>query len=97
MTLEGYPLTLTVEEAGKVLRVSRSTAYELAAAYERTDGAEGLPVVRLGRLLRVPRHQLAALLGSPTHTGCDREPAVTCDDGHVFTNTGTPAPLRRLA
>ncbi len=30
-----------------------------------TDGAEGLPVVRIGRLLRVPRARLEAWVGGP--------------------------------
>jgi transposase len=54
---------LTVEEAAKVLRIGRSAAYEQARRYVETGGAEGLPVVRLGRALRVPRHALVRLLG----------------------------------
>jgi hypothetical protein len=56
---------LTVLEAAKVLRLGRTCAYELAARYEETGGAEGLPVVRLGRLLRVPRGRLEQLNGGP--------------------------------
>ena len=56
---------LTVLEAAKVLRLGRTCAYELAARYEETGGAEGLPVVRVGRLLRVPRGRLEALNGAP--------------------------------
>jgi hypothetical protein len=44
-----------------VLRIGRTAAYLLARQWEATDGAEGLPVVRLGRLLRVPVHQLERL------------------------------------
>jgi hypothetical protein len=46
-----------------VLRIGRTAAYLLARQWEATDGAEGLPVVRLGRLLRVPVHQLEQLAG----------------------------------
>jgi hypothetical protein len=52
---------LTVEEAAAVLRIGRTAAYLHARQWEATDGAEGLPVVRLGRLLRVPVHQLERL------------------------------------
>jgi excisionase family DNA binding protein len=47
---------LTVEEAAVVLRIGRSAAYAAARRGE-------LPVIRVGRCLRVPRHRLAALLG----------------------------------
>lgn len=50
------PLVLTVEEAAEALRIGRTAAYEAA---RRGD----LPTVRIGRSLRVPRHQLEALLG----------------------------------
>jgi excisionase family DNA binding protein len=59
------PDVLTVTEAARVLRVSRSTAYELAERYLATDGREGLPVVRVGRLLRVPRVRLESFIGGP--------------------------------
>ena len=51
------PLALTVEEAAKVLRIGRSSAYEAARRGE-------LPTIRLGRMIRVPRHRLEAMLGS---------------------------------
>ncbi len=56
------PAVLTVEEAAAALRIGRRLAYEQAARYLATGGAEGLPVVRLGRCLRVPRAKLEALL-----------------------------------
>lgn len=59
------PDFLTVEEAARVLRIGRTSAYALAARFEATCGAEGLPVVRFGRLLRVPRAALEALTGGP--------------------------------
>ena len=49
------PDFLTVEEAAAVLRIGRSKAYELAREYLATDGASGMPVIRLGKQLRVPR------------------------------------------
>lgn len=56
---------LTLEEAARVLRIGRNTAYELARQYVCTDGAKGLPVVRVGRALRVPRALLEAWHGGP--------------------------------
>lgn len=59
------PDFLTVAEAAVVLRIGRTAAYDLAKRYERTGGAEGLPVVRIGRVLRVPRAHLERLAGGP--------------------------------
>lgn len=59
------PDFLTVEEAAAILRIGRTAAYALAREYLATDGASGLPVVRLGKLLRVPRTKLEALIGGP--------------------------------
>lgn len=67
MSLGDLPLVLTVEEAAAALRLSRSTAYELCSRYEATNGREGLPVVRLGRRMRVPRHALERLLNVGEH------------------------------
>jgi hypothetical protein len=44
-----------------VLRVGRTLAYALARHYEETGGLEGLPVIRLGNCLRVPRWALLEL------------------------------------
>jgi excisionase family DNA binding protein len=60
MGINQLPDMLTVEEAAKVLRISRSRAYEAVATFQRTGGAEGLPSIRIGRSLRVPK---GALLG----------------------------------
>lgn len=59
------PDLLTVEEAARVLRISRSAAYELAGRFLATSGAEGVPVVRVGRLLRVPRAALEDFMSTP--------------------------------
>lgn len=48
-------LTLSVEEAGRLLGYSRNTAYEAAKTGE-------LPVIRLGRKIRVPKVALQRLL-----------------------------------
>ena len=62
LELDNCPEMLTVEEAAAYLRISRTLGYQLARQYRVTDGASGLPVVQLGRCLRVPRDQLALLV-----------------------------------
>lgn len=62
--LDAQPVLLTVDEAAGVLRISRSLAYDLARRYEMTDGRAGLPVLRLGSCLRVPRWALAELIAT---------------------------------
>ena len=62
MSINELPDILTVEEAATVLRIGRTSAYELARQWEATGGKQGLPVVRFGRLLRVPRAALERLL-----------------------------------
>ena len=62
LELNDYPELLTVEEAAAYLRISWALGYQLARQYRSTDGAAGLPVVQLGRCLRVPRDELALLV-----------------------------------
>ena len=56
MATEEVPDFLTVEEAGRVLRIGRTAAYQQARRWldTRTDG---LPVLRVGGSLRVPLSQ----------------------------------------
>lgn len=61
----GPPDFLTLDEAAAVLRVGRSTAYREANAFERSGGRTGIPVVRYGKLFRVPRCRLEEQLGGP--------------------------------
>lgn len=49
------PLTISVNEAAKLLAISRSLAYELCARGE-------LPVVRLGRRLVISRRRLLEMI-----------------------------------
>ena len=63
---EDLPLVLTIEEAARVLRISRSFAYLLARRYLDSGGTDGLPVLCFGATsMRVPRWALLDLL----HTG----------------------------
>lgn len=62
-SLAGLPLMLTVVEAARVLRISRTTAYKLADLWRRSDGATGLPTVRLGSRVLVRRVDLAQIVG----------------------------------
>jgi excisionase family DNA binding protein len=50
------PLTLSVEQAAKLLGVSRGLAYQAAREGQ-------LPTIKLGRRLLVPRARLLELLG----------------------------------
>lgn len=58
--LPATPL-LTIEEASHVLRIGRSLAYQLANEYLATGGVAGVPVIRIGACLRVPRWALIEL------------------------------------
>jgi excisionase family DNA binding protein len=61
---EGIPDFLTVVEAARILRIGRTSAYQLAQQWLYSDGRNGLPVVRVGRQLRVPRRALERLAGA---------------------------------
>jgi hypothetical protein len=63
------PDFLTVTEAARVLRIGPTAAYALAARFEQTNGAEGLPVIRIGKQLRVPRARLEQLAGAELVAG----------------------------
>jgi excisionase family DNA binding protein len=53
------PELLRVEEVAWVLQIGRTKVYELIGAGE-------LPVVRIGRSVRVPRHWLERWIGERT-------------------------------
>lgn len=59
------PPLLTADEAMLVLRIGRSNVYESANRFLATDGADGIPCVRIGRQLRFPRHALEGIIGGP--------------------------------
>jgi excisionase family DNA binding protein len=62
-------LTVTVAQAGIMLGISRTSAYERVRRSE-------IPTVRLGRRLLVPRAQLLAMLeGEPSGTATAEDEA----------------------
>ena len=63
MTPVVVPDLLTVMEAAGVLRVGRTTAYDQVGKYLATDGADGMPCIRVGGQLRVPRVLFEEWLG----------------------------------
>jgi excisionase family DNA binding protein len=60
--VEDQRLTITIEEAGRLLGIGRNLAYAAAASGE-------LPTVRLGRRLLVPREALNRLLAGAAPVG----------------------------
>lgn len=62
---EPVPDCLTIEEAARILRVSRTTGYEQARLFRETDGKAGLPNFDVGGSFRVPTAKLEVLLGRP--------------------------------
>jgi excisionase family DNA binding protein len=76
-TLDEFGDVLTVEEAAQVLRISRASAYELARRW-RSQNPSGLPVIQLGRFLRVPKSALEQVLARPGELYATLVPA---DDG----------------
>jgi excisionase family DNA binding protein len=65
VAFEELPAFLTVEEAAAVLRIGRTSAYQLCQRWLDSSGRVGLPVVRVGRQLRVPRAALARMADNP--------------------------------
>ena len=61
MTLRDLPPTITVEQAGEVLGISRRSAYRAASTGE-------LPTFKVGRRLLVPTARLLDLLGLPAES-----------------------------
>lgn len=73
-------LTVTIEEAAKLLGIGRTSAYDAARRGE-------LPTIRIGRLLLVPRVRLEQLLNGdgPAGNRADREDARSSsrDEGYT--------------
>jgi excisionase family DNA binding protein len=69
---------LRVEEAARLLRISRTSAYALANRWLAT-GTEGLPAVRIGRSIRIPTVALERL--AQLESASLREPLRLVDAG----------------
>jgi len=93
--LNEYPELMTVEEAAEYLRVSRALGYQLARQYRISGGTAGLPVLELGRCLRVPRSQLAELVGVDLGAGRG-EPDDGEADEHLPADSVRHGVIRRL-
>ena len=59
--VESYGPFLRVEDAARLLCISRTSAYALANRWLATGGADGLPAVRFGRSIRIPAAELDRL------------------------------------
>lgn len=88
------PALLTVEEAAQHLRIGRTKAYALATEWRVTGGKSGLPVIDLGNVLRVPRHQLELLIGGPLDAP---PPGVQANGDERAATTSDPTPSTVVA
>ena len=57
ISLDALPLTLTVSEAGEVLRIGRSSTYALVRCGR-------LRSIRVGKMIRVPRDAIVEFLSA---------------------------------
>lgn len=78
------PAVLKISEVIHVMRISRTAAYEGARDFLRTDGAAGIPCVRVGRSIRFPRLLLENYLKQPITADQliepdDTDPLITTD------------------
>jgi hypothetical protein len=64
--LAHLPLMLTVEQTCQVLGIGRSLCYAQVRRYLASEGREGIPAVRIGTALRIPRTGLVDLLLAAT-------------------------------
>lgn len=64
-TGRSWPDFMTVEQAASVLCIGRNSAYRQARKFLATSGAEGIPAIRVGNQLRVPRAHLERWHGGP--------------------------------
>lgn len=65
MSVEDLPDFLTVDETANVLRIGRTSAYANVRRWEATGGSTGIPCVRIGRSVRVPKWAIERLLAGP--------------------------------
>lgn len=72
MSIADLPDFLTVEETAAVLRIGRTSAYAEIRRWEKHGGSAGIPSVRFGRSVRVPKAVIVRLL-DPTRPRADGE------------------------
>ena len=58
---ETYGPFLRVEDAARLLCISRTSAYVLANRWLTSGGGDGLPAIRFGRSIRIPAAALDRL------------------------------------
>ncbi|MGI9028628.1 MAG: helix-turn-helix domain-containing protein [Ilumatobacteraceae bacterium] len=88
---------LTVPEAAAELRIKRTLAYELARRYLASGGREGLPVIRIGGCLRVPRWALDVLMTTGRVVNLMTEDAPDANGDHDSTTPlDQSKPRRRI-
>jgi hypothetical protein len=85
--LAHMPLMLNIDQTCEVLSIGRSLAYAQARRYLTTAGREGIPAVRIGGALRIPRTALVEMLlatpppavteGTALHAVAELEPSTT--------------------
>ena len=78
------PLTISMEDAARLLGISRGLAYEAARRGE-------LPTIRLGRRLLVPRARLLELVGETNGGPHMREPGFDRAQGSRAEAHGKPS------
>jgi hypothetical protein len=74
--------TMSVERAGALLGLGRSSAYEAARQFLDSDGVVGLPVLRFNaRTLRCPTAKVLELLGLDATNGAHNGDAHAASSG----------------
>jgi excisionase family DNA binding protein len=88
---------MTVEQAAKELQIGRTLAYRLADEYLATNGLSGMPVKRVGRLLRVRRSDLEARSHVTAEHRTAVEPAIHPAMAAIANSPVSKARIRRSA
>jgi hypothetical protein len=88
---------LTVEQMALVVGVGRQSAYAQCRLYLSSDGRDGIPCHRIGRLILIYRAELETWFGFPiVWPREDHEPTETSPPVPTATNTSTaPRSTRR--
>jgi hypothetical protein len=86
----GLPLMLSVEQARAVLGIGRSLAYAEVRRYLATGGRAGIPAVRIGSTIRVPRAGLVDLMLAASAPATSELPTL-----HVVASVTAPEPIAR--